>query len=83
MIKLSQRDNKIEIGDRFMNLDNNDIVKIIDVDLNAKTCRVKHEKNNEENDLSIYAILNLGVKIQKQHEYSPVNMTGRYTTIGD
>ncbi len=97
MIRLSQRDDKtIDIGDEFKFVSKynspadkliiGDIIKIIEKNSN-NTFDCKNLRNNNINNWGPSIILDIQyfkkITQTKPHEYSPVNMTGYYKTIGD
>ncbi len=95
MIKLSQRDNQeLKIGDKFEYTDKNsfsweqgDILEVIEI--MGDSCKIKNLRSNNYDTYSIDNWLGAcegAYKCLKRvivHEYSPVNMTGYYKTIGD
>ncbi len=99
MIKLSQRDNDtVQIGDKFQYFKEsegewkkNDIFEVIEMIDATKSCKVKNLRNNKTDTYSTRDWLNackgtyqcLKRFDEKPHEYSPVNMTMYYRTIGD
>ncbi len=101
MIKLSQRDEDINIGDEliFVGRDEiyfhkGDIIKIIDIRESATNNIHPHNKryffinlrNDYRDDFGYSTLTDKGFFDRyksKPHEYSPVEMTGRYRTIGD
>ncbi len=99
MIRISKRDTeKFQIGDQFIYLGNNydvldwrknDIFEVTQIDALDGICLMKNLRNGMSVSRSIRNIVenNLYKKIEKiqpkPHEYSPIEMSGRYRTIGD
>ncbi len=96
MIKLSQRD--IKLGDKFTwgpndtdgDYQKGDIIEIVKITGTEHSpfpmCSIKNHRTGKVEDYTLSTIQTLSenvLKIIKPHEFSPVNMTGRYKTIGD
>ncbi len=87
MIKLSKRD--IKVGDKVSWKEFNDeSYEILNID--GDHCKLKHKINGHVYDYSLMTleelIKNTKVYLNGEiglHEYSPVQMTGHYRTIGD
>ncbi len=96
MIKLSQRDeeNKIKVGDILewisydgSYLNKHDLVEVIKLNGGGFDFKLIKTSNSYSKIGQIFKDWFLsGFKLyekHKEHEYSPVQMTGRYRTIGD
>ncbi len=90
MIRISRRDMKV--GDILISKAygaiSNFSYKVISIDLEKETCNLKNLDSGESYfDYSMSDLYKLidqnDLWFYKEHEYSPVQMTGRYRTIGD
>ncbi len=93
MIRISRRD--IHIGDILVdssgiNIERNEV---INVNLSNNTCELKNLDNGNTVNLPLKALYSFieskevvfenEEDFEKFHEFSPVNMTGHYRTVGD
>ncbi len=88
MIKLSVRD--IKTGDKFTYY--NTTYEVTGLSQNRETVNLKDINRDSYVTTSFNSLINweregvvkfIEPEIKKPHEYSPVEMTGRYRTIGD